>query len=256
MNLLTNENPLIILPKLACIIGLEEAIMLQQLYFRLQQQNELHNDEPWYCQTYTAWEKQLPFWNKPKIKRTIRQLEELGLVHSTDQFNQFTVDRTKWYKIDYDKLQSLIDDYKERHGIEDEHFAQLTPYAPATRQRDATTRNKKKQQNKELAKHIDTVLTYLNDKASKNFSLKSQANRNFISGRLKEGYSVEDCCLVIDEQVACWHHDYQMDKYLRPMTLFRPANFESYLNNARSKKDTYTSTPKPVVLDFNAGEGY
>lgn len=73
---------------------------------------------------------------------------------------------------------------------------------------------------------------------------------------VKEGYSVEDCCLVIDEQVQCWLDDHEMEKYLRPMTLFRPSNFESYLNNALSKKDAQTRMPKAIVLDFNAGEDW
>lgn len=255
MNLLTNENPLIILPQLACVIGLEEAVLLQQLHFRLQQQTVTHNGEVWYCQSLAKWKKQLPFWNEPKIKRTIRHLENLGLVHSTDKFNQFYVDRTKWYKIDYEKLQCMIADYKKLHAIEDDHFAQLTTPNDSI-QSHVPKRNKKKPQNEALAKQIDEVLSYLNEKASKRFSLNTQANRAFISGRLKDGHSVHDCRLVIDEQVSCWLNDYEMEKYLRPMTLFRPANFESYLNNALSKKHPPSSTPKAVVLDFNAGEGY
>ena len=254
MNLLTNENPLITLPQLACVVGYEEATLLQQLHFRLQQQTTTQNGEVWYCQSLAKWHKQFPFWNEPKIKRIIRELEDLQVVHSTDKFNQFYVDRTKWYKIDYDKLQQLIDRYQEEHGTEDDDFIQLTVDNTATPQSKPMT-NKRKPQNNTIAQQIDEVLTYLNEKAAKRFSLKSQANRNFISGRLKEGYSVADCRLVIDEQVACWLNDHQMEKYLRPMTLFRPANFESYLNNALSKNQP-KRVPEPVVLDFNAGEGY
>ncbi|HEY4622565.1 MAG TPA: conserved phage C-terminal domain-containing protein [Solibacillus sp.] len=255
MNLLTTENPLIVLPQLACVIGLEETILLQQLHYRLQQQKDKHNGEIWYCQPHAKWQEQLPFWNTPKIKRTLRKLEDLAIVHSTDQFNQFQVDRTKWYKIDYEKLQSLIDNYKQLYAIDEDDFAQLSAsktFTPTPKPK----RNKSNAQNKAIAKQIDEVLLYLNERASKNFSLKSQANRNFISGRLKEGHSVNDCRLVIDEQVSCWLHDAEMEKYLRPMTLFRPANFESYLNNALSKKYKPAPTPQPVVLDFNAGEEF
>ena len=254
MNLLTNEKPLIVLPNVATVIGVDEAILLQQLHYRLQQQTVLQNGEAWYCQSHANWRKQLPFWNEPKIKRIILQLEQLELVHSTDRFNQFYVDRTKWYKIDYDKLQSMLADYKEQQSIDDDAFAQLTTNTVANQ--NEPKRNKKTAQNVEFVEKIDTVLTYLNVKASKRFSLKSQANRNFISARLKEGYSVEDCCLVIDEQVLSWLDDQEMEKYLRPMTLFRPSNFESYLNNALSKKDTQTRMPKAIVLDFNAGEDW
>lgn len=255
MNLLTTENPLIILPQLACVIGVEETVLLQQLHFRLQQQDEMHNGETWYCQSLAKWQEQLPFWNKPKVKRTLRKLEDLAIVHSTDQLNRFQVDRTKWYKIDYEKLQSLIDDYKQLYAIDDDNFAQLSTL-PTDKPPPQPKSNKKRPHNEAIAKQIDEVLLYLNERASKKFSLRSQANRNFISGRLKEGHSVNDCRLVIDEQVSCWLHDVEMEKYLRPMTLFRPSNFESYLNNALSKKHASPRAPQAVVLDFNAGEEF
>lgn len=244
MNLLTNENPLILLPQLACVIGPEEAIVLQQLHFRLQQQTVTHDGEVWYCQSLAKWQKQLPFWNEPKIKRLIRTLEDLQVVHSTDRLNQFYVDRTKWYKIDYDKLQELLNHYEQSNCPE--KMAQLS--LPQTK----PVQKKKQSQGDAFTQQIDEVLNYLNDKATKRFSLKSQANRNFLRGRFKEGYTVSDCKAVIDEQIACWK-DNEMEKYLRPMTLFRPANFESYLNNALSKQPK-TSVPKAVVLNFSAGE--
>lgn len=253
MNLSTDEQVAIIPIQIALIIGQEKAVILMQLHKHLQQQTVLHNGETWYCQSIANWQKQLPFWNEPKIKRMIRELENLGIVHSTDKFNHFYVDCTKWYKIDYEKLQQVIDAYKKAHHIEDDNFGQLTKLQSKTTNEQ---KHNNKQQNQVLAKQIDMILTYLNEKTAKNFSLKSQANRNFISGRLKEGYSVDDCRLVIDEQVAYWLNDFEMDKYLRPMTLFRPANFESYLNNANSKKAGQTRTSKAVVLDFDAGEDW
>lgn len=117
MNLLTNENPLIVLPQIACMLGQEEALVLQQLHFRLQQQTVMQNGEVWYCQSLAKWQEQFPFWNTPKIKRLIRRLEELQVIHSTDKLNYFCVDRTKWYKIDYDKLHQLLTDYQQTHGM-------------------------------------------------------------------------------------------------------------------------------------------
>lgn len=101
-------------------------------------------------------------------------------------------------------------------------------------------------------RQIDAVLTYLNDKAKKSFKLESPANRKFILARLKEGYVLADFYRVIDEQVACWLGDAEMRKYLRPATLFRPANFESYLSNAGDKR--VYAEPKSVELDYSEGE--
>ena len=67
---------------------------------------------------------------------------------------------------------------------------------------------------------------------------------------------VEDCYLVIDEQVRNWKNDPQMNKYLRPITLFRPGNFESYLNDALTRQQEMDINFEPVVLDFDEGECY
>ena len=101
---------------------------------------------------------------------------------------------------------------------------------------------------------VDEILTYLNEKASKKFKLKNRANRKLIGARLKEGYTVEDCKAVIDAQVALWLGDERMAIYLRPQTLFRPTNIETYLNNARSLQNgnhqqSYRQ-PEDVTLDF------
>ena len=68
MKLLTNEKTFIVQPSLACVLGVEEALLLQHLHYRLQQQDVLHNGEAWYCQSHANWAKQMPFWNVQKIK--------------------------------------------------------------------------------------------------------------------------------------------------------------------------------------------
>lgn len=263
MNLLTNENPLITLPKLSVAIGLEQAMILQQLHYRLQQLKSQGHDEAWYCQSLDSWHTQFPFWSTSKIKHIIRKLENAGLVHSTDKFNRFSVDRTKWYTIDYEALQQTLQAFIAQNAFDDKEIEELTnafsshggktlPPAQTTRK----TRSSKPIYENKLAKKIDEVLLYLNEKTGKQFSLKTQANRNLISGRLNAGYTVEDCKMVIDEQARCWLANLEMEKYLRPMTLFRPSNFESYLNEARARVNIQKSVLKPIELDFTAGEDW
>ncbi|WP_339194531.1 conserved phage C-terminal domain-containing protein [Solibacillus sp. FSL R5-0449] len=69
-------------------------------------------------------------------------------------------------------------------------------------------------------------------------------------------HTAEDCYLVIDEQVRNWKNDPQMNKYLRPITLFRPGNFESYLNDALTRQQENNLDFEPVILDFDEGECY
>ena len=252
MKLLTNEKTFIVQPSLACVLGVEEALLLQHLHYRLQQQDVLHDSEAWYCQSHSNWAKQFPFWNEQKIKRLMIRLEKLGIVHSTDKFNQFYVDRTKWYKIDYNLLQNIIASYEQQQpDVQEKIIAAM----PTTLETKLEARDKKAKHKEQFSKQIDQVLDYLNEKAQKRFNTKSQANRKYVSARLKEGYTVEDCMLVVDEQVKCWRHDLNMEKYLRPMTLFRPANFDSYLSSALVRKEK-RSTPTQVVLNFDEGEDW
>ena len=101
---------------------------------------------------------------------------------------------------------------------------------------------------------VDEILTYLNEKADKRLKLKNRTNRKLIGARLKEGYTVEDCKAVIDAQVALWLGDARMAIYLRPQTLFRPTNIETYLQNARAMQNENDQPsyrqPKDITLDF------
>lgn len=92
-----------------------------------------------------------------------------------------------------------------------------------------TDRKAKKEPDVESYNEISDVLTYLNEKTGSNYLIKSAKNREHISARLKEGFSVEVMKSVIDKKVKEWAGT-QMEKYLRPMTLFNSAKFESYVN--------------------------
>lgn len=70
------------------------------------------------------------------------------------------------------------------------------------------------------------VLDFLNDKAGKAFQ-PVRANLELIAARLKEGASVDDCKAVIAKKVREWSGG-EMDKYLRPETLFNATKFASY----------------------------
>ena len=54
--------------------------------------------------------------------------------------------------------------------------------------------------------------------------------------RIAEGYTVDDFKKVIDIKAEEWLGT-EMDKYLNPSTLFRPSNFEKYLNQVPIKKE-------------------
>jgi len=76
MNILILESPLLILLTLAQQIGLDKAILQQQLHFRLTHQEQERAGMLWYCQTYTNWTKQLPFWNESKLNVFLLSLKK------------------------------------------------------------------------------------------------------------------------------------------------------------------------------------
>lgn len=77
---------------------------------------------------------------------------------------------------------------------------------------------------------IEQVVAYLNNKTGKSYRTKSQDNRLIVTARLKEGYTVEDICKVVDNMCDKWLGDEKMEQYLRPQTLFQRSKIEGYLN--------------------------
>lgn len=109
-SLLLNEKPLLIMPDLATKIGLNESIVIQQIHYWLLQHEEqkinYHDNRYWVYNSYKEWNKQFPFWSERTIKAIITRLENLGLVISGN-YNKLSFDRTKWYSINYKRLESL-----------------------------------------------------------------------------------------------------------------------------------------------------
>lgn len=78
---------------------------------------------------------------------------------------------------------------------------------------------------------FDEIIAYLNEKTNSKFKATTEATRKLMSGRLSEGYSVEDFRKVVDAMKKKWDGtDYE--QYLTPTTLFAPSNFEKYYNFA------------------------
>lgn len=140
--LLLDENPLILLPSLAAVLGVNEALILQQFNYWIQASKNEHDGYFWTYNSYKDWQKQFPFWSKETIGRGIRKLEKMGLIISTVGPNKRAFDRTKWYRIDHDKFEEL---FPERAKMNDhstkmnQHDNKLTPSAVASNQPQSPT---------------------------------------------------------------------------------------------------------------------
>ena len=108
---LLNKQPIVIDIELATMLGLNEAIVLQQIHYWLgiNQKNGTNFKEGryWTFNSMKKWhDETFPFWSEPTLKRIFKNLEDKGLL-ITGNFNKKGYDRTKWYTIDYQKLYSM-----------------------------------------------------------------------------------------------------------------------------------------------------
>lgn len=108
MNLLIDEPPIQVLPSLAVLIGLNEAIVFQQAHYWLGKTHFEFDGRKWFYRSYKRWKEEFPFWSSATIRRTINNLEKQKLLISTSKYNKLPMDKTKWYTIDYENFSKLI----------------------------------------------------------------------------------------------------------------------------------------------------
>ena len=100
--LLLDERPLMVLPKLATMIGLHEAIVLQQIHFLLQMESSgrVIDGKKWVWNTLESWQREhFPFIPLRTLRRAILSLERFGLLVSCQPDGR--VSRKKYYRVNY-----------------------------------------------------------------------------------------------------------------------------------------------------------
>ena len=93
---------------------------------------------------------------------------------------------------------------------------------------------------------VTEAVTHLNKVLGTNYQTTTTSTVNSIKTLINKNYTLEDIKCVIDYKYKEWKGT-DMEKYLRPNTLFRLSKFESYINNARrgcriSPKNKYNDT--------------
>lgn len=105
---LVEEPPLLVLPTLAHAIGLNEAILLQQIQYWLTKSGKLRDGRRWVWNSAGEWQRQFPFWSTNTVRRTINSLRDQGLIDTSSSFNKMPMDRTLWYTINYNKVAEIM----------------------------------------------------------------------------------------------------------------------------------------------------
>ncbi|EPF4698510.1 hypothetical protein ACSSRL_004928, partial [Escherichia coli] len=116
MSLLMTSQPIVINRDLACRIGLNEAIVLQQLHYWLNETNSgtEHGGIRWVYNTTEQWLEQFPFWSESTLKRTFASLKSLGVLRR-EQLNKSKRDMTNFYTINYES--ELLEEVKVNESI-------------------------------------------------------------------------------------------------------------------------------------------
>ncbi|MBN9413743.1 MAG: hypothetical protein J0H12_07500 [Candidatus Paracaedimonas acanthamoebae] len=104
--LLINEAPLQIFPTLARKIGLNEAIVLQQMHYWLHRNRDKSRNSHRVYNTSEQWQKQFPFWSIDTLRRTIVSLKSQGLIIDT-KVNQKKPNQCFGYTINYEALENI-----------------------------------------------------------------------------------------------------------------------------------------------------
>lgn len=111
---LMDEQPINFYPHLAEILGVNEAIVLQQIWFyiNVNRQNEserhFHDDKWWVYNSYKQWNaRYFPWLNPRAIQVVILNLEKLNILESM-QGVEDRYDRRKWYTVNLKALEDVI----------------------------------------------------------------------------------------------------------------------------------------------------
>jgi len=97
-------------PNIAKEIGSDAILFLQQVHYWITRpkNKNVREGRKWVYKTYPEWQQELPSLGCLRtIQYTIRKLEKMGVLISSNKFNRILTDRTKCYSIDYQTIDSL-----------------------------------------------------------------------------------------------------------------------------------------------------
>lgn len=118
-NLLFNEEPLVINRLAAKVLGLNEAIVIQQVHYWLDINRKakinFHDNKTWTYNTYESWQNEnFDFWSLSTLKRIFKGLFEKGILLKSN-YNLHKYDRKLWITINYEKLDNLLNEFNEKN---------------------------------------------------------------------------------------------------------------------------------------------
>lgn len=211
--------------------GLVEAVLLGEIASEARywlQRDEL--EDGWFYSTVDNIESATGL-NDYHQRGALKRLQELGLVEITYK----GLPRKRYLRLDAERLLQAMEQVNEQSSS-DSVTSGLNSQALEVEPFNVNNNNNQQQQpTKENIPYAE-IVSYLNDRAKKRFRVVEPTKR-LIRSRWHEGYSLDDFRRVIDAKCSEWLGT-DMEKYIRPSTLFAPAHFEDYLNQSSEKGAT------------------
>ncbi len=121
--LLINEPIIAFQPSLAKMVGVDGALVLQQIHYWISNPKigRKHEGKKWVRNSIDDWcRDNFFFWNRSKVSRVLVKLEDDGFISSRSDLNTYGPDRTKWYTVNYDCLENYSQFSNLRNGEDDD----------------------------------------------------------------------------------------------------------------------------------------
>ncbi|EMF4353507.1 conserved phage C-terminal domain-containing protein [Providencia rettgeri] len=259
--LLLKTRPQIVIPELAVRLGLNEALLLQQVQYWLSETSSGvdHEGHRWIYNTIEEWREQFPYFSESTIKRAFNNLKKLGVLN-IEQINKRTHDRTNYYSINYEhallsdevklnqsnssaeRIRTGQNDLIDKRKMKRSNNTKMTPSNGANcpdltestteNTQEITTESNSFCQAHAEPDHAQIVLNHFNKVTNSSYR-DGKTTMGHIRARLAENYIADDLILVTDYTTAKWLNDSKMSDYLRPKTLFSPENCMEYFEKAQ-----------------------
>ena len=203
---------------------LNTALLLNQLVFW---SDKSKRTDGFFYKTYGEWHEEIHL-SEYQVRRSIKKLKELNIVET--KLKKANGSPTLHYRVLMNNLSDLI--LKNvQNGIL-RNLRNETEVSSETLTDDYTDDyNINNMSSKPDSIPYSKIIDYLNEKTGKRYKV-TQKWKDIIKARWNEGQREDDFKKVIDVKTQQWIESNEMNKYLRPQTLFGN-KFDEYLNEYR-----------------------
>ncbi|MGP1182131.1 transcriptional regulator [Serratia sp. CY47280] len=257
MSLLLPSRPIVVIPELAMRVGLNEAMLLQQVHYWVTETTSgiEHDGRRWVYNTIAEWMEQFPFLSESSIKRAFSSLKSQGIIY-VEQLSSDPRDKTNFYAINYEH-RALTDEVKmtscnrsnctdasvHNETVQQVKMARCKRPKRAALHTEITSESTSKEkppiapQGEAAAENPSAeageVLDFLNEKINGRTPKRADTLRE-ITERLADGNSAAELKLVAEHRASLLLGDPKMGHMLSAKMIFDAVRFGGYLAAANA----------------------